>query len=138
MPHKHPQTVSAAPGHCSAQDCSALHHLDLFFLQQQQPGPAMVTGFPGRSECCIFPAVRKQQVSSSLTPSPEPLAPRMWGGIEHKQYKKSQCALPGHCCISTRHCCHLECPQGLPRQPTWSSGRAQGLFNPTFLGIKPS
>lgn len=43
----------------------------------------MVTGFPGKSDCCIFPAVREQQVSGSLTPSPEPLgrAPaQMWRG----------------------------------------------------------
>lgn len=98
----------------------------------------MVTGFPGKSDCCIFPAVREQQVSGSLTPSPEPLGPSPSLDVEREfsssNTKKSHCALPGHCCISARHCCHPGCPRGLPKQPTWSSGRAHGALSSHVFG----
>lgn len=102
----------------------------------------MVTGFPGKSDCCIFPAVREQQVSGSLTPSPEPLGRSPSLDVEREFSSSNTRKAIVHCqaTAASQHDTAVTrgVPEDSPNSPPGARVRLMGLFHPTFLGTKPS
>lgn len=113
-----------------------------FFFFLQQLSPAMVTGFPGKSDCCIFPAVREQQVSGSLTPSPEPLGPSPSLDVEMGFSSSNTRKAIVHCQATAASqqdtAVTRGVPEDSPNSPPGARVGLMGLFHPMFLGTKPN
>lgn len=151
MPYKHPPDSECCPRalQCSGLLSFAPSRFNFFFFPQ--PGPAMVTGFPGKSDCCIFPAVKEQQVTGSLTPSPEPLGTSASLDVEGLLLSRSNTRKAiVHCQVTAASQQDTAVTQGVPEDsPNCSPGaqvRLMGLSSHIFgdktklraAGCKPS